>query len=299
MFRRRIRPGILDSVKRAIFRRENIQVNQDLLVVSTPIGPEALAFEGGEEMVVALPRASTVGVGEYQFLYRIQDYLGEDPERASSVFKRPAWRYFYGLESIAAIRPFSLEDVMVASGGRDEVIWERYHGQTQHHRIIRTIETEDEPVFRSLIAVASEPVPSIAGQVEANQAAAEFRAARERTRDEIIRRLRTLDRQNREAGGGKQRRAALRQKRSREFVALLRALYGRPLPGLRETPVQSRRSAGNQPGSPSQSVGRRPLRPSGQCHLPLPERPCSVQPRQAAVDRHSPRDLAVRSVGSE
>jgi hypothetical protein len=212
-------------VKRAIFRRENIQINQDLFIVSTPIRPEALRFEDGEELVVALPRNASTRVGEYQFLYRIQCYLGEDPERADAVFQRPTWRYFYGLESLAAIRPFSLEDVMAASKGREELIWERYRGQTQHHRIIRTIEAEDEPLFRGLIDVSSDPVPSVAGQIEANEAAAEWRAARDRTPDEIIRRLLLLDRRNRKTGGGKERRAASRQKRSREFVALLRVLY--------------------------------------------------------------------------
>jgi hypothetical protein len=219
------RPTILSSVKRAIFRRENIQINQDLLVVSTPIAPGVLSFQDGEEIVVALPRSSAGGVGEYQFLYRIQSFLGEDGGRAEKLFKRPAWRYFYALESVAAIEPFSLEDVMAAAGERARVVWERYHGQTQHHRIIRTIEAEDEPLFRQLIAVRSDPVRSVAGQIAANESNAEMNAARQRTRQEIIRRLRKLDRENRGNAEGKQRRAALRQKRSREFVSLLRALY--------------------------------------------------------------------------
>lgn len=212
-------------MKRAIFRRENIQINQDLLLVSTPIAPDVLAFRDGEEMVVALPKSAAGGTGEYQFLYRIQAFLGEDSEQAERLFKRPAWRYFYALESVAAIEPFSLEQVMAAAGARSRVVWERYHGQTQHHRIIRTIEAEDEPLFRELIVVKSDPVRSVTGQIAANAAVTDVKAARRRTRQELIRRLRTLDRENRTNDEGKERRAALRQKRSREFVSLLRALY--------------------------------------------------------------------------
>jgi HNH endonuclease len=165
-------------------------------------------------------------MGEYQFLYRIGSFLGEDAEQAARLFDRPSWRYLYSLESVAAIEPFSLENVMALAGSRARVVWERYHGQTQHHRIIRTIEGEDEPLFRALITVNPNPVRSVTGQIAANAANAEIKAVRQRrTRDEIIRRLHALDRENRATAQGRQRRAAMRQRRSREFVSLLRVLY--------------------------------------------------------------------------
>lgn len=212
-------------MKRAIFRPENIQLNQDLLLVATPIAPDVLVFHDGEEMVVAVPRRSVGGAGEYQFLYRIERFLEEDAERAERLFKRSSWRYFYGLDSVAAIEPFSLEDVMAVSGGRAHVVWERYRGQTQHHRIIRTIDPEDEPLFRQLIAVRHDPVRSVDGQIATNEVSAGVKVARQRSRQEIVRRLHTIDRENRAIAVGKQRRPALRQKRSREFVSLVRALY--------------------------------------------------------------------------
>jgi HNH endonuclease len=215
---------MLRHVKRAIFHKRSIDVCVDELVVATPIGPTALVFVPGEEMVVAVPK-STTAIGEYQFLFRVETYMGESSTRAEKLFGRPAWRHFYRLASATSISPFALDDVIALAGNRGGEIWERYHGQTQHHRIIRHIYSEDEPLFRQFIHAATEPVWVASAVVEANDVAVVRRRARERTKADIVRRLLAMDRQSRSTPPGKQYRPGKSQRRNSEFAELVRALY--------------------------------------------------------------------------
>jgi hypothetical protein len=174
---------MLRPVKRAIFRKRSIDVCLDQEVLATPIGPAALVFVPGEEVVVAVPKNTTKAAGEYQFLFCVETYLGENATRAEKLFGQPAWRHFYRLASATSISPFSLDDVIALGGAdRGSEIWERCHGQTQHHRIIRHIQLEDEPLFRHFIQTATEPVWVASAVVEANEVAAVRRRVRKRQR---------------------------------------------------------------------------------------------------------------------
>jgi hypothetical protein len=212
-------------MKRGIFRTRSIDICLDEMVLATPIQPTTLVFEPGEDLLVALPKSVAAGVGEYQFLFKIDDFLDDDPARGESLFQQSSWRYFYSLASATTIEPFSLAQIMVAAGGRANEIWERYHGQTQHHRIIRTIFSEDEPIFWSFIAPGTEPARAAGAVVESNEAVAERRRIRAKSRSEVVKRLRTLDRQHRLQGSGKSYSPGQRQKRHRQFSELLKALY--------------------------------------------------------------------------
>jgi HNH endonuclease len=216
---------MLRYVKRAIFRKRSIDVCVDEQVLATPIGPAALMFSPGEDVVVAVPKNTTAAAGEYQFLFRVETYLGEDAQRAEKLFGRPSWRHFYRLGSATSISPFSLDDVIAFAGVRGSEIWERYHGQTQHHRIIRHIQLEDEPLFRHFINRATEPVWVPSAVVEANAVATVRRRVRKRSKENIVRRLLVMDRQSRNTPPGKQYRPGRSQKRNAEFSELVRALY--------------------------------------------------------------------------
>ncbi len=212
-------------MKRGIFRRQSIEICIEHQVLATPITPAALVFTPGEEMVVATTRAEAA-LGEYQFVFTIGEHLGEDPVRAGALFGRPSWKHLYALDSVTAIRPFSLADVVAAAGTRGPDVEYRYKGQTQHHRIIRTIEAEDEGLWRALLVPGSEPATSAAAVVEANAVAGATRAANTLTDEEIVRRLRRLSSQNGKLGKGRAYRVGKSQRRNREFAALIRALYG-------------------------------------------------------------------------
>lgn len=212
-------------MKRGIFHKRSIDVCLDELLLATPIRPTTLVFDPGEEVVVAVPKSMASGVGEYQFLFRVEGYIGDDPERAQAVFGRAAWRHFYRLASAAAIAPFALDDVIALAGDRGPEIWERYHGQTQHHRIIRTIYLEDAPLFSELIEPATEPVWVASPVVDDNEQSVITARVRDLTTTDIVRRLKTMDKQNRGTPPGKQYRAGKSQKRNAEFTELVRALY--------------------------------------------------------------------------
>lgn len=212
-------------MKRGIFHKRSIDVCLDEMVFATPIRPTTLVFEAGEEIVVAVPRHAAAGIGEYQFLFRVDAYEGDNPERAEKLFGRAAWRHIYRLGSATTIDPFSLDNVVALAGDRGDTIWERYHGQTQHHRIVRDVFPEDEPLFRALIRPGTEPVWSASAIVDDHELARTRRHARERTPADIVRRLKTMDKQSRATEPGKQYRAGRSQKRNTEFTELVRALY--------------------------------------------------------------------------
>jgi HNH endonuclease len=216
---------VLRYVKRAIFRKQSIDVCVGEEVLATPIGPAALMFAPGEEVVVAVPKSTTKAAGEYQFLFRVETYLGANPERAEKLFGKPSWRHFYRLASATSISPFSLDDVIALAAARGNEIWERYHGQTQHHRIIRHIQLEDEALFRHFVHTATEPVWVPSAVVEANDVAALRRRVRKRSKQDIVRRLLVMDRQSRNTPPGKQYRPGRSQKRNKEFAEFVRALY--------------------------------------------------------------------------
>jgi hypothetical protein len=81
-------------VKRGIFHKTSIDVCLAEMILATPIRPTTLIFTAGEEIVVAVPKHAAGAVGEYQFLFRVDDYEGDSPEKADRLFGRRAWRHF-------------------------------------------------------------------------------------------------------------------------------------------------------------------------------------------------------------
>jgi hypothetical protein len=212
-------------MKRAIFRKHSIDVCVEGGILCTPISPETLPFAVGEEIVVATPKAEAPAEGEYQFLFTVGDYVGDRPDLGNELFRRPDWRHAYRVTAIAPIRPFSLDEVVAAAAdGADEVHY-RYKGQTQHHRIIRTILHEHEELWRSFIDLDSEPVTSAVAVVAANEADDRTRTARQMPRERLIKKLRTMDKQNASLSPGREYRAGKTQDRNRHFASLVRALY--------------------------------------------------------------------------
>ena len=193
-------------------------------VLATPITPEALPFDPGEEMVVATTKAEAA-LGEYQFLFTMGDYLGEDGARAEALFDRPDWKHLYAIDSATAISPFSLADVVTSAGERGPEVEYRYKGQTQHHRIIRTIFPEDEGLWRSFIEPDTEPAWSADAVVEANAAEATAKRVKALSPAEVIARLTRMDTQNRKLAKGRAYRPGKAQQRNRKFTALLKAWY--------------------------------------------------------------------------
>jgi hypothetical protein len=195
------------------------------MVLASPISPAKLAFQPGEQLVVAVPKHTAQDSGEYQFLLTIEGYVGDEPREAERVFGRSDWRHVYRVASATTVEPFSLTDVMALAGSRAEVVRERYRGQTQHHRIIRSVFAEDEPLFRSLIRPGTEPVWVASTAVEGTELATLRQRARNRSPEDIIRRLRTMSSQSAKTQPGKQYRPGKTQKRNAEFTELVRALY--------------------------------------------------------------------------
>jgi hypothetical protein len=66
-------------------------------------------------MVVATTKAEAA-LGEYQFLFTIGEYLGEDSARAAALFERRHWKHLYAIDSATAIAPFSLADIVSSAG---------------------------------------------------------------------------------------------------------------------------------------------------------------------------------------
>jgi hypothetical protein len=211
-------------VKRGIFRRQSIGVCIEHRTLATPISPQTLPFHLGEEMVVATPIAEAPS-GEYQFLFTIGEYLGTDEARARRLFDRPVWKHLYAIDSVTTVRPFSLSDVVLAGGTRGPSLEYRYKGQTQHHRIIRTIATEDEELWRSFIVRGTEPVLSAASVTGDNAAVEEERAARLLSESQLVAHLRRLSAQNASVEPGRAYSPGRSQRRNRRFVSLVKALY--------------------------------------------------------------------------
>jgi HNH endonuclease len=212
-------------VKRGIFHKRSIDVCVGELIFATPLRPETLVFAAGEQIVVAVPKNMSGGVGEYQFLFTVEEYEGDNPDRADALFGRPAWRHLYRLGAATTIDPFSLDDLVAAAGPRGDEVRERYRGQTQHHRIVRDVYAEDEPLFQTFIHPHTEPVWIASGTADDNELAPTRRKARQRTRDDIVRRLKTINRASAGTTPGKQYRPGKSQKRNAEFTELIRALY--------------------------------------------------------------------------
>jgi hypothetical protein len=114
---------------------------------------------------------------------------------------------------------------MASAGDRSDEIWERYHGQTQHHRIVRDVHPEDEPLFRAFLRPGTEPVWVASSIVDEHELGPVRRRARERTPADIVRRLRAMNKQSEATPPGKQYRPGRTQKRNAEFTGLIRALY--------------------------------------------------------------------------
>ena len=212
-------------MKRAIFRRQSIDICIENGLLCTPIGPDALRFDVGEHVIVATPLTEARGVGEYQLRFTIGEYLGDRPDVGDRLFRRPDWRHAYRLTAVARIEPFSLTEVVAAAGPSAEAVQYQYKGQTQHHRIIRTILPEHEPLWAGFVRPSGEPVASAAAVVASNQDAAELRQALDLKRERIVRRLRAMDKQNAGVAPGREYRSGRSQDRNREFSALVRALY--------------------------------------------------------------------------
>lgn len=211
-------------MKRAIFKRQSIDVCIEGRVLATPISPETLAFAPGEEMIVATPKVEAAA-GEYQFLFVVGEYLGADAAHAERLFGRASWKHLYEIDSITTIRPFSLAQVVAAAGPKGADVEYRYKGQTQHHRIIRTIEPGDEALWRAFLEIESEPATSAAAAVERNAAEAAVQLARSLADDEIVKRLLRRSKQNVKLGSGRAYRSSKSQRRSRDFSALVKLLY--------------------------------------------------------------------------
>ena len=64
---------MLERVKRAIFRRNSIEIMAETMLTATPISPETLTFTPSEEMLLALPKSEAGDVGEYQLLCRVSE----------------------------------------------------------------------------------------------------------------------------------------------------------------------------------------------------------------------------------
>jgi HNH endonuclease len=98
-------------------------------------------------------------------------------------------------------------------------------GQTQHHRIIRTVAPEHEPLYELFLVLATEPAWSGSAVVARNLDLAEQRRQADQSRASVVRRLLAMDRANRAKPKLKGYRPGKSQKRNREFVALLKVLY--------------------------------------------------------------------------
>ena len=143
-------------MKRAIFRPKSIQIDIQNGVFATPFRPSTLSFVAGEEMLVALRKQDATRLGEYRLLYVVGDYLGERADDAQRLFGEAKWVHFYRLEDIQCLEPFTLDDIVAAAGPtRAAEVRHRYRGQTQDHRIIRTIYPEDEQL-RQRIAIVDQ-----------------------------------------------------------------------------------------------------------------------------------------------
>jgi hypothetical protein len=216
-------------VKRAIFRPQNIQLDIEHEMFSTPISPATLTFANGEEMLVALPKRETRGVGEYQFLYTVGEYRGENSKRARDLFGRPDWKHLYEVAAVRAVRPFSLDQVAergeAEMPGLGSVIRERYRGQTQHHRIIRPVAPEHEPFYRQLLHPSEEPAWSAAETVKENTRQRDRQSVAGLSKEELARRLKRMDKQNSAVPIGTQYRSRLSQRRNAKWTSLLKALY--------------------------------------------------------------------------
>jgi HNH endonuclease len=212
-------------MKRAIFRRASIEVMVETMLTATPISPGTLKFAPGEEMLLALPKNQAAGVGEYQFLCRVSEYVGERPDLGEKLFRRPDWKHVYRLSAISSIEPFALAEVVESAGDRGPEVHYRYKGQTQHHRIIRTVLPEDEPLFRAFDQPGTEPAWSASAIVTDNEAAADERRAAALSPSKLIERLRRMSRENSEVPPGKEYRAGQSQRRNRTFASALKVLY--------------------------------------------------------------------------
>jgi HNH endonuclease len=212
-------------MKRAIFRLHNIDqmVQHELFV--TPIQPATLAFTPGEPMLVATPKSEApAGIGEYLLLFTVGDYLINRADAGAELFGQPGWRHAYSIAGTTELEPFSLDDVVALAGHRAGEVWERYRGQTQHHRIIRPILPEDEDLYAALIRSRSSTWSATA-TMRRNRESAAREAASELSSKEIVRQLRRMDRQNSKLPSGKQYRPGRSQTRNARFVELLKALY--------------------------------------------------------------------------
>ena len=105
-------------MKRAIFHKLSIDVCIERGILCTPISPETLPFDIGEEMVVATPKSQAPVEGEYQLLFTMGEYIGDRPDLGDDLFQRSDWRHAYRVVGIARIDPFSLDQVVAAAGDR-------------------------------------------------------------------------------------------------------------------------------------------------------------------------------------
>ncbi len=212
-------------MKRAIFKGPNIEIAIANMVILTPISPATLPFAPGEEIVVAVPKSEAGQASEYQLVFTIAGYAGERPELGQKLFGRRDWKHSWELAAVRAIEPFSLDDVVSAAGERGPDVRYHYKGQTQHHRIIRTIRAEDEPLYRQLLVPSTDPTWSASSVLQKNQQRAEDRAAAALSAQEIERRLRAMSRRNAESGSGRSSGPGSTQRRNARFSALLRLWY--------------------------------------------------------------------------
>src|SRR5688572_11038856 len=98
-------------MKRAIFRRENIEKNIEHELFATPIGPSRLQFQPGELMFVATPKdQAPPGLGEYFLVFTIGDSLADRADAGGKLFDQPSWSHAYAIAGVREIEPFSLDD---------------------------------------------------------------------------------------------------------------------------------------------------------------------------------------------
>ena len=228
-------------MKRAIFRLSNIEQNIEHELFPTPIQPATLRFEPGELMLVATPKIQAPpATGEYILAFTVGEYLRDRASAGGELFGRPEWRHVYAIASVQEIEPFALKDVVSAAGARGEQVRQRYRGQTQHHRIIRHIQPEDEGLFLGLIQ-PRRTTWSATATMHRNRQHAARRIADQLSESDVIAKLKNLDRQNRDLAPASSM-VGSSQRRNAEFVELLKTLYrdrcqvcGRrsPAPGAR------------------------------------------------------------------
>jgi hypothetical protein len=157
-------------------------------------------------------------------VFTVGDSPVERVEAGPVLFGQPSWTHVYAIAGVREIEPFSLDDLIADAGTRGSDVRDRYRGQTQHHRIIRTIHEEDAPLFLGRMR-PRRGTWSATEALARNQHESERRAAAELDADQLLRALKKLDRENRQQGQGRQYRRGKSQKRNVRFVELLKALY--------------------------------------------------------------------------